>query len=123
MYHFDAPSSCLVVALTAVKHRLLLRPRSAQPAGCQSFSFTLCTGAGDGTVKYWDMRMLSERGPAGAFEEPEAQAARRASKPVASIATATEGGRSHGVTCLSLSPQGAVSSFRLHTLLSEPQHP
>ncbi|KAK9834628.1 hypothetical protein WJX74_006097 [Apatococcus lobatus] len=66
----------------------------------------LSAGAGDGTVKYWDMRMLSERGPAGAFEEPEAKAAKRASRSVASIATATEGGRSHGVTCLSLSPQG-----------------
>ena len=57
-------------------------------------------------MKYWDMRMLSERGPAGAFEEPEAKAAKRACRSVASIATATEGGRSHGITCLSLSPQG-----------------
>lgn len=66
-------------------------------------------------MKYWDMRMLSERGPAGAFEEPEAKAVKRASRSVASIATATEGGRSHGVTCLSLSPQGTTSAILVYT--------
>ena len=79
------------------------------------------TGAGDGTVKYWDMRMLSKDGPAGAFEEPEVKAAKRASTAVASMATATEGGRSHGVTCLSLSPQGE-SVHRLSRHLEKGQH-
>ena len=68
----------------------------------------LFAGAGDGTVKYWDMRMLSRQGPAGAFEEPEAKAVKRASSAAASMATASEHGRSHGVTCLALSPQGAA---------------